>query len=87
MVFGGVESEHIQLNEDTIWAGEKRDRINPQGAASLPKVRRLLAEGKLKEAEALADATIINKPRRMPPYQPAGRLTTETSRVLTGAGK
>ena len=74
MVFGGIELEHVQLNEDTIWAGEKRDRLNPEGAANLPRVRRLLAEGKLKEAEALADATIIAKPRRMPPYQPAGDL-------------
>src|SRR4051794_22238767 len=74
MVFGGIELEHVQLNEDTIWAGEKRDRLNPEGAASLPRVRQLLGEGKLKEAEALADATIIAKPRRMPPYQPAGDL-------------
>ncbi|HJZ76516.1 MAG TPA: glycoside hydrolase N-terminal domain-containing protein, partial [Vicinamibacterales bacterium] len=29
MVFGGVEQERLQLNEDTIWAGEKRDRLNP----------------------------------------------------------
>src|SRR6266496_1450657 len=26
MVFGGTQSERIQLNEDTVWAGEKRDR-------------------------------------------------------------
>src|ERR1700730_13343680 len=26
MVFGGIETERIQLNEETIWAGEKRDR-------------------------------------------------------------
>ncbi len=30
-MFGGVQSERIQLNEDTIWAGEKRDRNNPEG--------------------------------------------------------
>lgn len=28
MVFGGTQSERIQLNEDTVWAGEKRDRNN-----------------------------------------------------------
>src|SRR6266404_5151359 len=50
MVFGGVETERIQLNEETIWAGEKRDRNNPEGARSLPEVRRLLFAGKLKEA-------------------------------------
>jgi alpha-L-fucosidase 2 len=74
MVFGGIENEHVQLNEDTVWAGEKRDRLNPEGAASLPRVRQLLMEGKINEAEALADATLIAKPRRMPPYQTAGDL-------------
>src|SRR4051812_31592260 len=42
MVFGGVVSERIQINEDTVWAGEKRDRLNPEGAQNLPEVRRLL---------------------------------------------
>src|SRR5678815_618123 len=29
MVFGGMTNERIQLNEETVWAGEKRDRNNP----------------------------------------------------------
>src|SRR5438105_4921082 len=45
MIFGGVQSERIQLNEDTVWAGEKRDRVNPEsrgpeGARNLAEVRR-----------------------------------------------
>ena len=74
MVFGGVQSERIQLNEDTIWAGEKRDRNNPEGARNLPEVRRLLFAGKPKEAEELAERTIISTPKRLPPYQPLGDL-------------
>jgi len=74
MVFGGVQTERIQLNEDTIWAGEKRDRNNPEGAANLAEVRRLLFAGKAKEAEILAEKTIISIPKRMPPYQPLGDL-------------
>jgi alpha-L-fucosidase 2 len=74
MVFGGFTEERIQINEDTVWAGERRDRLNPEGARSLPEVRRLLFAGKPKEAEALADRTIIAVPRRMPPYQPLGDL-------------
>jgi alpha-L-fucosidase 2 len=79
MVFGGIESERIQLNEDTVWAGEKRDRSNPEsrgpkGARNLAEVRRLLFAGKVKEAEQLADKTIISIPRRLPPYQPLGDL-------------
>jgi alpha-L-fucosidase 2 len=74
MVFGGTASERIQLNEDTIWAGEKRDRNNPAARANLAEIRRLLFAGKPKEAEALADRTMIAVPRRMPPYQPLGDL-------------
>src|SRR5215203_68338 len=53
MVFGGVESERLQLNEDTVWAGERRDRTNPGGARNLAEVRRLLFAGKPREAEEL----------------------------------
>jgi alpha-L-fucosidase 2 len=74
MVFGGVQSERIQLNEDTIWAGEKRDRNNPEGARGVREVRRLLLSGKVKEAEALAEKSILSIPRRLPPYQPLGDL-------------
>jgi alpha-L-fucosidase 2 len=74
MVFGGIQSERLQLNEDSVWAGEKRNRNNPAGAAAISEVRRLLFAGKLKEAEQLADRAIIATPRRMPPYQPLGDL-------------
>ena len=74
MVFGGVAEERLQLNEDAVWAGEKRDRVNPDGAKAVPEVRRLLFAGKVAEAEALADTSIIAVPRRMPPYQPLGDL-------------
>src|SRR5262245_43723669 len=46
MVFGGTDAEHIQLNEDTVWAGEKRNRDNPEALKNLPEVRRLLFAGK-----------------------------------------
>ncbi len=74
MVFGGGRDERIQLNEDTVWAGEIRDRNNPEGLKSLPEIRRLLFAGLVREAEALADKTIIAIPRRMPPYQTLGDL-------------
>ena len=75
MIFGGTASEKIQLNEETVWAGEKRDRLNPEAAKNLAEVRRLLFAGKPKEAEILAERTIISIPKRMPPYQPLGDLT------------
>ena len=29
MVFGGTNSEHIQMNEDSVWYGKSIDRLNP----------------------------------------------------------
>jgi alpha-L-fucosidase 2 len=74
MVFGGVAEERLQLNEDSVWAGEFRDRVNPLAAESLAEVRRLLRAGRAAEAQSLADRTLISTPRRLPPYQPAGDL-------------
>ena len=77
MVFGGIADERIQLNEDTVWAGEKRDRLNPEGIKHLAEIRRLLMAGKPREAEALAERTMIAIPKRLPPYQTLGDLHLE----------
>jgi alpha-L-fucosidase 2 len=75
MLFGGVAEERLQLNEDTVWAGEKRDRNNPLGAKAIPEIRKLLFAGRAAEAQELADKAVISTPRRLPPYQPLGDLT------------
>ncbi|HEX8117671.1 MAG TPA: glycoside hydrolase family 95 protein, partial [Pyrinomonadaceae bacterium] len=49
-------------------------RTNPDGARALPEVRRLLFAGKVREAEELAERSVIAVPKRMPPYQPLGDL-------------
>jgi alpha-L-fucosidase 2 len=85
MIFGGVDRERLQLNEDSIWAGGKTDRINPAAAAAIPEIRRLLFEGKDVEAQALADKAVIATPRKMPPYQPLGDLTLTFTPAGTAA--
>ena len=80
MIFGGIDTERLQLNEETVWAGEKRDRNNPEGARNLAEVRRLLFAGRLKEAEGLAE-TMIAVTRRMPMYQTLGDLIDRKSVV------
>src|SRR3954467_8858458 len=54
MVFGGVERERLQLNEDTLWSGGPRDWNNPKAPAALADVRRLIADGKFAEADRAA---------------------------------
>ncbi len=54
MVFGGIRSEHLQLNEDTLWSGAPRDWNNPRAREVLPVIRRAIAEGRYHEADDLA---------------------------------
>ena len=42
MIFGGVRSERIALNADTLWSGMPRDWNNPGAKAHLPVVRKLV---------------------------------------------
>src|ERR1035438_8112247 len=74
MVFGIPAKEHIQINEDTIWSGEKRDRSNPDAAKAVPEVRRLLMEGHPAQAQALADKAMISIPKALPVYETMGDL-------------
>jgi alpha-L-fucosidase 2 len=74
MLFGGVEAEHLQLNEDTIWTGERRNRQNPSAAAAIPEIRRLLAQGRPDEAQKLAEDAVVSIPKKLPVYQPLGDL-------------
>jgi alpha-L-fucosidase 2 len=78
MVFGGVERERLQLNEDTLWDGYKRDPNNPAALEALPEVRRLLFEGKNLEATALAGRTMMGIPSGVKSYQSLGDLGLET---------
>ncbi len=77
MVFGDPGREHLQLNEDTVWSGERRDRSNPEAPQAVPEIRRLLFEGHPAEAQALADRSMISIPRALPVYQTLGDLWLE----------
>jgi alpha-L-fucosidase 2 len=72
MVFGGVELERLQLNEDTFFAGGPYDPNSPEALDALPEVRRLIFAGRYAEAEALADARLMGRPLKQMPYQPVG---------------
>jgi len=76
MVFGGVENERLELNEESVWTGQPRWDANPDALKNLPKVRQLLFEGKYKEAEALAQKGILgNKPlNQVATYQALGDI-------------
>jgi alpha-L-fucosidase 2 len=74
MVFGGTAEERIQYNEDTLWTGKPHDYSHPGAASHLAEVRKLVAEGKKKEAEDLIRANCLSVPLRQRAYQPFGDL-------------
>ncbi len=77
MVFGTPAVEHIQLNEETLWAGQPNQVLHPEAKENLPKVRQLIFEGKYKEAEKLANEKVmpVGAGQNMGmPYQPFGDL-------------
>jgi alpha-L-fucosidase 2 len=74
MVFGGINQERLQLNEDTLWAGGPYDPANPEALAALPEVRRLIAAGDYAAAQALAQQKLMARPLHQMPYQTVGDL-------------
>jgi alpha-L-fucosidase 2 len=74
MIFGETGRERIQLNEETLWSGGPRDTVNVEALSEIGNVRRLLFEGKPREAIELADQTMMARPRRLLPYQTLGDL-------------
>lgn len=74
MVFGGINRERLQLNEDTLWGGGPYDPVNPQARAALPAVRQLVFADQYREAAKLINAKVISRPVGQMPYETAGDL-------------
>mgnify|MGYP001107325314 FL=1 len=76
MVYGGIEREEIQLNEETFWAGGPHRNDNPAALASLDSVRHLIFAGKNADAQKLIDKTFYSTSHGMP-YLTLGSLVIE----------
>ena len=75
---GGIGSEHIVLNEISLWSGSESDYRNPEASKSLPAIRQLLFEGKNLEAQELMYRSFVPKKQetdgRYGSYQVLGDL-------------
>ena len=52
MVFGGVQTERLQLNDNTLWSGYPEPGNNPNASKYLPLVRKAVTESDYALAEA-----------------------------------
>lgn len=74
MIPGGIYREDIWLNQDSIWYGAPADRVNKDAKENLPKIRELIFNGQIREAEALMKYTLAATPESQRQYQPLGKL-------------
>lgn len=74
MIFGDPSNERLQLNEDSLWSGKKMQRINPQAREHLPQIRKMIFDGDIPGAEALANKVLAGVPQGQRNYQVLGNL-------------
>lgn len=74
MIFGGVQDERLQFNEDSLWTGGPHEYQHKGAVQYLPQLRQLLFAGKQKEAEDLAMEVFMSVPLHQSEYQPCGDL-------------
>ncbi|MHC4119714.1 MAG: glycoside hydrolase family 95 protein [Planctomycetota bacterium] len=73
MVFGTIETEQLQLNEDTVWAGKPIERDRAGAHRHLAEARRLIFEGKYVEGQKLVQREFMGE-RLIRSYQTLGDL-------------
>ncbi|KAJ4965635.1 hypothetical protein NE237_017484 [Protea cynaroides] len=71
MVWGGVPSETLQLNDDTLWTGVPGNYTNPDAPKTLSQVRELVDKGQYPEATEAA-FKLSDAPSDV--YQPLGDI-------------
>ena len=78
MVFGGTASERLQLNEETVWAGQPNTNANPDvEPGALDEIRQLIFEGRYRDAQDMVDRKIFFPTNHGMSYQTVGDLLFE----------
>lgn len=86
MVSGFVPVEIMTLNHDALWYGPYRRRDREDAGKYLEKIRNLLKEGKVVEADKLCYMAMTSTPKYYGAYQPLGELNVHFnhSHIVTG---
>lgn len=77
MVYGGVTTDRIQFNEETLWTGVPQEYQHPNAHVYLDSIRQLLFAGKQKQAEDLAMQHFMSQPLRQERYVPFADVLLE----------
>lgn len=76
MIYGGVGTEQVQFNEDTIWTGQPHDYSHPHAASYLAGMQSNIFNLTSGQSAfwTTCSANFMSLPSRQPAYQPAGTL-------------
>jgi len=77
MVFGAVSKERLQLNEESLWAGEPTDVYPENFSQTIRKLQGLALEGRISEARELGLAKLTKSPTSFRSYEPLADLWIE----------
>jgi alpha-L-fucosidase 2 len=61
MIYGGVNKDFLQLNEDTVWSGRPVERDREGVPQAIEAARRLLFERKYLEAQKIVEDRVLGK--------------------------
>ena len=65
MIYGGVQEDEIQLNEETFWSGGPHDNNSTMSKYYLSQVRSLIFQGREDEAQKIVNRRFIVGPHGM----------------------
>ncbi len=74
MIYGGVDRELLQVNEESMWFGGAVNRHNPDARENLPLIREYLDKGEISRAERLMETALSGCPDSMHAYQTLGEI-------------
>ena len=77
MVFGSLPVERLQLNEESLWAGEPCDAYPDDFRMHLSELQRLVLDGKIDQARKLGLERLTKSPTSFRSYEPLADLWIE----------
>lgn len=85
MIYGGVQKEELQLNEETVWGGGPHDNNIAGFYDCLDEARTLIWQNENKKAEQLLNKYCDTNPNGMP-YQTIGSIILDFGHTGNGSG-
>ncbi|KAH7402590.1 Six-hairpin glycosidase-like protein [Pyrenochaeta sp. MPI-SDFR-AT-0127] len=78
MVYGGVHTETLRLNEESVWYGGPQPPRTPFGAKDhLEELRQYIRAGRHRDAESLIRKRFLATPKSARHYEPLGTCTID----------